>query len=54
MFSFAKIIGDLFSAGAVRLMSIGFALYVAWYGYHALSGTLDKITTTLAVVTSHG
>lgn len=46
----ARIIGTLISGGAVRLFSIGIALYVGHLGYETLIHSLDAVNNALAVV----
>lgn len=46
----ARIIGLLFSGGAVRLFSMGAAIYVGHLGYVTLINALDAVNNALAVI----
>jgi hypothetical protein len=45
-----RIIGMLFSGAAVRLFSIGVALYVGHLGYETLTHALNAVNQAMAVV----
>lgn len=46
----ARIIGNLISGGAVRLFSIGAAIYVGHMGYTVLIHSLDAVNAALAAL----